>query len=309
MARDFEWHSKDLLVTTPEDAQDITDALLIELPEIKFVDQDPSNFLIDEEESAWAYEVNARIFRRRVGNLKHWYQPPWPVVRSPAPNEPVPYYSSLADLDRYMFTGWIEPEGWVPEWELNPSYYWRPKYRLVNEPSCQFDYWRSRFSNRLPEADLPVYTPTPIEVEDDVPVYLDANRTSISFYTADQPKRHLYRTVWRILDALTTDALVAVHWKTQKPVYPVISSPHNYIGFHAIEWASRRTLNYLPYNYKPLFCFEERDFAPEHRDYFRKVRDRWNKHVEKRDRFLARMAKKRAAQKKPAPEGGGQAKG
>ncbi len=298
MVSDWQWRSRDWVAFTPTDADRFGQLLCDELPGLKFLSQDYWEPWVDEEETSRAIDMNNRFF----GRGRHWYQIPLPVIRRPQPGESLRYFKTLGDVGEAYFTCWIEPEGWTPAWSREKSD--TGKYLIENLPRLRFDYARGGyqkngfFTYRRPEADS----------ENDI-ISLEGARISIIYLKTDDEHRAMYRTVWRVLDALTTDAMASVDVETGKPCYPHISSPHHYAGYDACDWARSRARNFIDLDSKPISDFEERDFPPGLRDRYREVKTRWDERVAKRDRFLARLAKKREAQKKPAPGGGGQAKG
>ncbi len=255
-----------VLMTLP-DSFHFSEALRKAFPRIRFVREDYSRKFRDyaawkaaigEAEQAGRPSPSALDFTRDPGNE-------WPD-----------YFSSLGDVLEDHFCVWVEPRNWRPRWRasrLSDSYY------LANLPKLNFYISRGGFAfadvrrtaplegNPEPEIHGLTYPPFPLDTKEIID--LRGGRISASWFKGHEAGRRFVHKVWRILDKMSTNRLVAIKRGTTEPI-PPDGSPSMQQGVRALRgalsWARARRHNYLSCSFgrfKPAGYFDKGAMAKD----------------------------------------------
>lgn len=230
MKSEILFKTRHLVALTHKDADAFSDALRVTYPAIRFFGSDYTKTWINEEAS------RERLRLQSIGALPQ--DSPWRVMRHPG-SEPLRYLPSLADAV-FPSTAWIEPPGWHAEWSAMPNK--EGLYTIVNRPSLQFDFTRSRYirwRNRL------AFDEPPETLPDDEILVLSCNRLEARYRRDDKEHQAFLRKVWRLLDKITTTEIAYCDRDTLEPLGVVRARRDVWVGFDAIKWARSDPRHYI----------------------------------------------------------------
>jgi hypothetical protein len=234
--------TRHFIALTRKDADAFSDALRAHFPMIRFLRAKYWEPWIDRE----AWRERSRL--KDLGKLPQ--ESPSLVMRHPG-RDPLPYLSSLGDA-LYLTTGWIEPEGWRPEWSASPNR--EGIYTIINEPGLRFEFTRSSY---LLWRERRAFDEPPDTFPEDEILVLYCDRIWARYTREDKEQQAFLRKVWRILDKHTTTKLAYCDHRTLEPK-GIAGVRDVWVGFDALEWARRDKRHYFRDSgtfYRPAECF------------------------------------------------------
>jgi len=248
------------VLVTREDALTFSEELRKAFPRIRFVSDEYATKFFDVD--AWHQAIdeaerNGRATPRRLD-----------FTRDPTGAWP-DYFPSLADVLETRFRVWIEPRNWRPRWRLRRR---DDLLTLDNQPQLYFTFRRSNYSLPDPrrrdglhgDPHLPTdnLESVPDLIDRKEPVLLEGHRMLGGWNKGDDVAKAFIHKVWRILDKMSTNRLVAVDRRTFMPIPPDGSAhPEPYVraSLDALVWARGPRHNYLAWGnhlYKPEMYFK-----------------------------------------------------
>jgi hypothetical protein len=246
---------------TLHDAYNFSEGLRKAFPRIRFVPQYFGDKFIDYPGWKAAIADAERAGERAPTRLD--------FTRDPDGELP-DYFPSLGDVLETTFCVWDEPPGWQPRWRRSKA---SGGLYLANLPRRHFYFARGGFDcpdvrrtaplegNPEPNTHGLANPPFPLDAKE--AIYLRGERMMASWAKGDESTRRFVHKVWRILDKMATNRLVAVDRRTREPVPPDGSAetePYVRAARGALAWARARRHNYLSWSgrlFKPAGYFDK----------------------------------------------------
>jgi hypothetical protein len=216
--------SRQFLYLMPADLREVSAALQIAMPQLRFV--------LYPELIDWKAT-------RESGLSKRWRSGFKPVVAVPEASWKIEYINDLNGPDdgRTLYA-WLEPANWEPNWEKGSDGF---PY-LPNRPKLRFEFrvcrtYASLWSNMAGSA--------PPGLEPDHYLYLVEGRFEGVYYPSEHEKKTFLQRVRRIIDKHTTNQCCSTEPTTLKPVYVSTKGAEDRIGPAAAAWAMAHPRHFL----------------------------------------------------------------
>lgn len=245
---------------TRDDALAFSGVLRQAFPRIRFLREDHAEKFFDRVGWIRACEEARRAARATPPRLD--------FTRNPREEWP-DYFPSLADVLEKNFRVWLEPMNWRPRWYIRKR---DDLLVLENAPRLHFTFTRGGF--RLPDQrrrigsdgdpieplrDLAL-DPAPLDRNE--PVLLEGHRMMGQWRKGEDDEKRFVQQVWRLLDTVATNRLVAIDNHELTPIPPdgaARAVPYVRAARGARSWARFRRQNYLSWGerlYKPEAYFD-----------------------------------------------------
>ncbi len=229
--------TKHFINLAPADAEEFSAAVREAFPNIAFIDANYSRKVVD-----WDATLESKAYRTSMRNPGAMEI----VVAKPRQEWIVTHYEGLHVPGNWQVQAWLEPPGWVPDWYQHPISNW-PEVR--NAPVTLFRYQRPEF--RTTRVQGPFHDPPEIEEEGER-IRLCHGALLASWDKGDRERQRQVGKVWRVFEKLSTNKYSTVDPDTFEIISRVEKRGWNWIGFHALEWASQHPRHFIGDDMKPV---------------------------------------------------------
>lgn len=221
----------------PEDLHRLSLDMLRAFDGIRFVHRDFTDRVLDPA------SVRSRRVAANSGR-------DWPKVKlRPRAEWLLDYRTSLVTDNGSIITAWIEPRGWVPEFEFRDD---GTDIALVNSPTRFLTVRPSHFEN---EGGTCTYTGPSLRRSETELIHLVPGDLQTSYRQEDAKESAFVRETWRILRHMLTKNFDL--WKLDDPDGPRRIGPRArgelaWASAAALDWTTEHPLNFILFGHVGL---------------------------------------------------------
>lgn len=171
----------------------------------------------------------------------------------------LPYVDDLSEVSVGWRTGWLEPEGWKPEFA---PIGFNGQRKLANPPRCAFRYFDAK--RRILTND---YTKLTAFRMKDKPLPQNKVRMPTTIHVAflpfDEDAKKFAAKVMRAVSKVAVNTLIRVDPITGYSRMPPARDRNIWVGYDALAWCRENSRNFVDLNLRPGDEAEERHKLPK----------------------------------------------